>query len=74
VQVKPEMPRKALREGTEGVVKAQATIRGGLVTDVTILSGPPVFHAAVRAAMLQYKCASGPGEVTATQDFTFKLD
>jgi periplasmic protein TonB len=73
-QVKPEMPRKALQEGIEGVVKAQVVIRNGAVQDVTILSGPRVFHAAVRDAMLQYKCVSGSGDVIATQEFVFKID
>lgn len=73
-QVPPEMPRKALQDGTEGVVKAQIHIKGGQIVDVTILSGPRVFHAAVKAAMLQYKCVSGDGEVIATQEFNFKLE
>ena len=73
-QVKPEMPRQALREGTEGVVKAQALIRDGSVKEVTILSGPRVFHAAVRNAMLQYKCVSEPGDVLAPQEFVFKVE
>lgn len=73
-QVKPEMPRKALQEGAEGVVKAQALIRDGEVRQVNILSGPRVYHNAVRDAMLQYKCVSGSGEVIATQEFVFKID
>jgi len=73
-QVLPEMPRTALQDGTEGTVKAQVTIKDGAVTDVTILSGPRVFHAAVRAAMMQYKCVSGSGEVLATQQFEFKTE
>lgn len=73
-QVKPEMPRRALQDGTEGVVKAQALIHNGVVKDVTILSGPRVFHAPVRDAMMQYKCVSGPGDVLATQEFVFKIE
>lgn len=73
-QVKPEMPRKAIQEGAEGVVKAQALIRDGVVREVNILSGPRVFHSAVRSAMLQYKCISGPGDVIATQEFVFKIE
>ena len=74
-QVKPEMPRKALQEGISGVVKAQAVIKGGVVRDVTILSGPRIYHAAVKAAMMQYKCVSDGGdEILATQEFNFKLD
>ncbi len=73
-QVRPEMPRKAIRDGTEGVVKAQALIRDGLVREVTILSGPRVFHAAVQEAMKQYKCVSGSGDAIATQEFVFKID
>lgn len=73
-QVQPEMPRKATQDGTEGVVKASALIRDGAVRDVTILSGPRVFHAAVKAAMMQYKCTSGAGDIVATQEFVFKLE
>jgi protein TonB len=68
------MPRKAIQDGTQGVVKAQVLIVDGHVRDVTILSGPRVFHAAVKSAIMQYKCSSGPGEVTATQEFAFKLE
>ena len=73
-QVTPQMPSRAVREGTEGVVEAQAVIRDGVVREVTILSGPPVYHAAVRQAMLQYRCVSGSGEVVATQKFVFKIE
>ena len=74
-QVQPEMPRKAQQEGIEGVVRAQIRIKGGVIQDVTIVSGPRVFHAAVRAAMMQYKCVSDAGgEVLATQEFNFKLE
>ncbi len=73
-QVPPEMPRKALKEGIEGVVKAQIHIRGGTILDVTILSGPRVFHAAVKEAMMQYTCVTDGGEVIATQEFNFKLE
>lgn len=73
-QVKPEMPRQAIKEGTTGVVKAQAIIRDGAVREVTILSGPRVFHNAVRGAMMQYRCISGSGDIIATQEFDFKLE
>ena len=70
----PEMPRKALQEGISGVVRAQARISGGAVQEVTILSGPRVYHAAVRAAMLKYQCNATSGEVLATQEFEFKVE
>ncbi len=71
-QLAPEMPRKAIQEGAQGVVRAQALVRDGVVKEVTILSGPRVFHAAVRNAMLQYKCSGQEsGEVLVTQEFTF---
>ena len=73
-QVAPEMPRKALQDGVEGVVKAQALIKDGVVKEVTILSGHRVFHATVRSAMLQYKCTQDAGEILATQEFNFKLE
>jgi protein TonB len=70
------MPRKALQDGTQGVVKAQIVLKGGAVQEVNILSGPRVFHAAVRAAIMQYKCAADAAgvEVTVSQEFNFKLD
>ena len=73
-QVAPVMPRLAVRGGITGVVKAQAVIVDGEVRDVRILSGPPVFHNAVRTAMRQYRCASNRVEVLATQEFNFKVD
>ncbi len=73
-QVAPEMPRKAIQEGAEGIVRAEVIIRDGAVRDVQILSGPRVFHAAVRNAMMQYKCQAGSGEVKATQEFVFKIE
>lgn len=73
-QVAPEMPRRALQDGTEGVVKAQILIKNGVVQEVTILSGPRVFHAAVKNAIAQYKCVADGPEVLATQEFNFKLE
>ena len=73
-QVPPEMPRKALQDGSEGVVKAQALVKDGAVREVTILSGPRIFHAAVKAAMMQYKCTADATEVLATQEFVFKIE
>jgi len=72
-QVAPEMPRKAILDGTQGVIKAQVTIQDGIVRAVVILSGPRIFHEAVRSAMLRYKCNSGHTEVVATQDFNFSF-
>lgn len=73
-QVPPEMPRKALQDGIEGVVKAQIHIKNGIIQDVTVLSGPRVFHTAVKAAMMQYKCVTSESDVIAVQEFNFKLD
>jgi len=73
-QVAPEMPRKALQDGIEGMVKAQALIKDGVVKEVTILSGHRVFHAAVRNAMLQYQCTQDAADILATQEFNFKLE
>lgn len=73
-QVRPAMPRKALQEGTEGVIKAKILIKNGVVHEVTILSGPRVFYAAVKTAIEQYKCVVDGPEVVATQEFNFKLE
>lgn len=74
VQVKPEMPREALRDGISGVIRARLVIKAGVVTSVTIESGPRVFHSSVRAAVRQYRCVSSGGEVVAEQEFDFKVD
>ena len=68
------MPKAAARDGVEGTVKAEATIRNGSVISVRIISGPRVFQAAVRDAMMQYRCVTGAGDILATQDFVFKLE
>jgi protein TonB len=72
--VKPQMPPQAVRSGTTGTVRALATIRDGHVVNVDIQSGPRVFHGAVRDAMMQYKCIAGSGDITAVQEFDFKLE
>ena len=73
-QVPPSMPTKAIRDGIEGTVRAQVTIINGEIKEVTILSGNRVFHSAVKEAMMQYKCKSMATEVTATQEFSFKIE
>ena len=73
-QVAPAIPERALDEGISGKVRAEVRIRSGRVVDVTILSGPKVFHQAVRAALQQYQCVSGAAEIVAVQDFEFKVE
>ena len=73
--VNPVMPRRAEQEGIGGAVKARATIRGGRVVDVQILSSSPrgLFDAAVKAAMAQYGCDTGGAqEIVAIQNFEFR--
>jgi protein TonB len=72
-QAKPEVPARALRDGVSGTVRAQATITGGVVSEVEILSGPRVFHAAVREAMQKYRCTAPDGTV-AMQAFEFRVE
>jgi protein TonB len=75
-QVQPTMPVKAIREGINGSVKARATIKGGKVIAVEIVSSQPrgVFDAAVRNAMMQYGCQAAEEEIKAEQVFDFKLE
>ena len=56
------------------MVRAQIKIVNGTVADVTVLSGPKVFHDEVTKAIRQYKCLAGNDEVVVTQEFVFKLD
>jgi periplasmic protein TonB len=75
-QVPPVMPAKALRESITGAVKARATIKGGRVVSVDILSASPkgVFDNAVRVAMMRYGCQANEEEIKADQTFDFKLE
>lgn len=74
VQTAPEFPRKAQQEGIESVVTAQIRIKDGVVQEVMIVQGHPLYDATVKAAIMKYKCrATGPGEVIVTQIFNFEL-
>ncbi len=74
-QARPAIPERALDEGISGTVRAEVKIRGSRVVDVKIVSGPKIFHAAVRAALAQYQCqTSGGEEILASQDFEFKVE
>ena len=70
------MPVKAIREGITGSVKARATIKGGKVVSVEIISSSPrgVFDNAVKQAMSQYGCQAADDEIKADQNFDFKLE
>lgn len=71
VQVPPEIPKLTLKTGKGGRVKAQALIIGGKIRDVSILSGPKIFHDKVVAAMLQYQCDPSKADILGTQEFVF---
>jgi periplasmic protein TonB len=74
VQAKPDMPARAVAEGIVGSVTARATIRGGKIARVDIVSATPpgVFDTAVRRAMSQYLCkVDGADEVVVEQTFDF---
>jgi protein TonB len=73
-QVRPEIPRQALLKNIQGLIKAEAVVSEGAVKDVHILSGPRIFHDAVRSAMMQYKCAVKRDPVLAVQEFNFHFD
>lgn len=72
-QIKPTLPRAAAKAGITGTVHARALVQDGVVKEVTIVSGPSVFHGAVRAAMMSYKCERHSEAVMAEQDFVFDL-
>ena len=74
--VQPVRPRKAIAEDIAGVVKILATVKGGKVVSIEILSAQPRgdFEASVRAAVAQYACQSGEDEVKFTQEFVFKVE
>jgi hypothetical protein len=72
-QVIPQMPALAIEQGVGATVLARARVAHGRVIAVTIVSGPPMFHEAVRRAMLRYRCDDlGERVVTVTQEFEFR--
>lgn len=73
-QIRPEIPRQALLNNIQGLVQAQATVQDGQVKDVRILSGPYVFHEAVKTAMRQYRCTTQNNPVVAMQSFNFRFE
>lgn len=74
-RVDPVMPKFAIDNNIEGQVKALVRIDKGAVTDVTIISGPSVFHEAVRDAVLQYKCSTDSSTAASvTLTFDFKIE
>lgn len=73
-QVAPKVPRRAVDDGISGTVRAELHIVAGKVVATKILSGPAIFHDAVRAAVAGYECLATDGEVVATQNFIFKVE
>jgi protein TonB len=77
VQGSPEMPAKALAMGISGRVVARARIQSGKVVSVEIIKATPpgVFDAAVRNAMMRYRCENNSSDVVvAEQTFNFTLN
>lgn len=73
-QVIPVIPRQALINNIQGLVRVEAVVTGGAVKEVRFLSGPRIFQDAVRSAMLQYKCSVQQDTVLAIQEFNFHFD
>lgn len=74
-QARPEMPPRAVADGVSGTVRVELRIAANKVADVKIVSGPRVFHNAVRVALAQYECQTEAGQdVIATQEFAFKVE
>ena len=60
------------RVGIAGTVRTRLTIRGGQVTDVTLVSGPKEYAKYVQAAVRRMKCsAGGSDEVQTSLDVNF---
>jgi len=70
-QTAPMLPRQAIEQKIGGTVVARARIANGSVEEVTILSGPEIFHAPTVAAMKKYKCLKRDDTVVSEQSFTF---
>ena len=71
-QVPPTMSAQAVAMQATGVVRAKVTILRGAVTEVTIVSGPEIFHESVIAALKQYKCNYLDAPIEVIQEFSFE--
>lgn len=67
----PTMPLIAAVKQIPGEVVASARIKDGTLDEITIVSGPAVFHDAVVAALKAYKCPGAPDGTVISQQFTF---
>lgn len=66
--VSPVLSAELRRQARPGTLRARAYFVEGVVTKVTILSGPRVYREPVVAGMKQYACK---GNLTFTADQTF---
>ena len=73
-QYAPKMPRKALQDGISGTVRVQVLFTNGEPNQVTILSGPSVFHDAVREHLMGYVCTGLTKPINGTQEFKFTVE
>ena len=69
----PVFPPIARRDGTTGTVVAKIKVINCNV-EVTIASGPRVFHNSIIRHIKQYKCIPYEEEQNFTQEFTFNLE
>jgi hypothetical protein len=67
----PEYPIKARRDGVTGKVDVVMRIENGQVTTLLSITGPEVFHPAVRLALRGYRCKVLDRPVVVTTSFTF---
>jgi len=68
--VSPVLSADLRKQAKPGTVRARAYFVQGVVTKVTVLSGPRVYREAVITAMKQYTCQGSP-TFAADQTFVF---
>lgn len=69
--VAPELPATDGVARAKGIVVAEIRVENGRVTEITKLSGPEEFHAAVTTALKAYECDRLDRPTLATQSFDF---
>jgi protein TonB len=76
-QPEPEKSRqvsRALDDGIEGRVTVDLVVTGGVVHDITISSGPKIFHSWVKDIVSKYKCLQLSTPVSTSVVFNFRRD
>jgi protein TonB len=74
VQGRPQFPKEAIVKRINGVVNVTVVVKDGVVAEILQMTGPRVYHNAVKDALAKYRCAASSMPIIASQTFNFQVD